>query len=254
MAYFFLDDSKHHKRGFSVSAFAICEENPQDELIALFVESGFDPSSFEFKSSSSMHDNPRLRDLRLKLRAFIHHKCRVAVSVVTGDKKIGPTSLRLLKSALSHHSLHGQTHEVFFDEGLFSSRQAGEKQAAKLGSLEKCQFHFEQDSKSIAGIQVADLVAHTCGIMLLDALGYINKKVRVRGSGYDDVDIELGFEMWAGMRYAFLRVNKAYPKDDLDLATVEVEPFGLFIDESVEQVVADAARERFGEMYLGCIH
>ncbi|MFK5980486.1 MAG: DUF3800 domain-containing protein [Rhizobiaceae bacterium] len=253
MAYFFLDDSKHHGRGFSLSAFAICETDPQHELTSLFVEKGFDPSKFEFKSSNQMQDNSSLQELRSRLREFIRHKCRVAVCIVTGDKNIGPASLRLLENAITHDSLQGQQHEVFFDEGLFSPKSAGNKLAAELECFEQCQFHFEQDSKTVAGIQVADLAAHTSGIMLLDALGHINKKVRIQDSGYDN-EIELGFEMWAGIRHAFLHANKTHPKDDFDHAIVEVEPYGLRVDESVEQAVANAARKRFGEMYIGCIH
>lgn len=91
--------------------------------------------------------------------------------------------------------------------------------------------------------------------MLLDALGHINKKVRVKNSGYpEDAEIDLGFELWADLRYAFLSENKAYFKDEFDIELVAVEPYGLFIDASVSEVIAAPARERFSEMYLGCIH
>lgn len=101
MVYFVLDDSKHHGCGFSLSAFAICEADPQNELNSLFTESGFDPSKFKFKSSNRMKDNPSLQELRSKLRVFIQHRCRVAVCVVKGDENIDPASLRLLQGALT---------------------------------------------------------------------------------------------------------------------------------------------------------
>ncbi len=68
------------------------------------------------------------------------------------------------------------------------------------------------------------------------------------------MEIELGFEMWAGIRYAFLSQNKSNPKDDFELAKVDVFPWGLFVDDSVDEVIASTAKDRFGEMYLGCIH
>lgn len=93
--------------------------------------------------------------------------------------------------------------------------------------------------------------------MLLDTLGHITKKVIVDAPGdsvYDGLEVELGFEMWASIRYAFLAQNKPNPKDDFDFATVDVYPWGLFIDDSVNSQVSAGAMERFGENYLGCIH
>ncbi len=107
------------------------------------------------------------------------------------------------------------------------------------------------------GIQLADIVAHTCSTMLLETLGHVTKRIVVNAPGdsvYDGIEIELGFEMWAGIRYAFLAMNKQNPKDDFDLAYVDVHPWGLFIDESVNEQVSKAAMKRFGENYLGCIH
>jgi hypothetical protein len=107
------------------------------------------------------------------------------------------------------------------------------------------------------GIQLADIVAHTCSTMLLETLGHITKKVVLNTPGdslYDGLEVELGFEMWAGIRYAFLAKNKEKPKDDFDLANVDVYPRGLFIDESASEQISTAAMERFGENYLGCIH
>ena len=107
------------------------------------------------------------------------------------------------------------------------------------------------------GIQLADIVAHTCSTMLLETLGHVTKKVILNAPGdsiYDGLEVELGFEMWAGIRYAFLARNKKNPKDDFDLANVDVYPWGLFIDESVSEQISTAAMERFGENYLGCMH
>jgi hypothetical protein len=254
LAYFYLDDSKHHSCGFSISAFAIFDEDPQEELFSMFREEGFDPGSFEFKSSHKMAGNLPLQKLRSKLRTYMHHNCRVALSVVSLDKQLGPASLLLLQKALAHGRLEGKEHEVFFDQGLFASKQAGANLAASITGLGQCKFHFEQDSKLIAGIQIADLVAHTCSTMLLDALGLIKKKVRDPERYVEDDTIDLGFEMWATIRYAFLCESNSKPRNEADLAIANVEPYGLYVDDGVNQSIARAAFDRFGEMYLGCIH
>jgi len=260
MAYLFLDDSKHHRSGFSLAAFAICDVDPKEEMGALFREYGFDPGTFEFKSSATMNDNNDLQALRGSLKHFIARNCKMALCVVDSaddTQTLGPASLTLLRSALKHPRLEGQQHEVFLDEGLFKHKSAAEALVSGDLELQGCNFHFEQDSKAVMGIQLADIMAHTCSIMLLEALGDISKKVIVNAPGdsvYDGLEVELGFEMWAGIRYAFLSQNKPNPKDDFDLANVNVYPWGLFIDESVNERVAPVAMDRFGENYLGCIH
>jgi hypothetical protein len=255
MAYIYIDDSKHHQHGFSLAAFAICDEDPHQELGTLFASCGFDIATYEYKSSAIMRGNIKLQRLRDALRSFIRSRCKVAVCIVDGDKSIGPASLQLLKNATKHPHLIGQNHQVFVDEGLFSSKASAIKAVAEFGGLDRCTIHFEQDSRRVTGIQVADLIAHTCGTMLLDALGKINKIVDVPNSGYDDdIEIDLGFEMWAGMRDAFLSVGSGADIEDDDFAVVLVEPHGLYIDQSASINVALAARKRFGTMYLGCIH
>ncbi|MCH2065915.1 MAG: hypothetical protein MK208_01670 [Shimia sp.] len=255
MAYFYLDDSKHHKHGFSIAAFAICDVEPHDELEVIFAENGFDLATYEYKSSTTMRDNPDLQRLRDALRNFVRSKCQIAVCVVDGDKQIGPASLQLLKKAILHPQLRGQRHQVFFDEGLFSSESKGKRVASDVSGLDDCTIRFEQDSLLVSGIQLADLIAHTCGTMLLDELGKLNKIVNVPNSGYDDdLEIDLGFEMWAGIRYAFLSVANGADIDDEDFAVVQVEPHGLYIDPSASCEVAAAALKKFGSIYLGCIH
>ena len=257
MAYLYLDDSKHHRFGFSLAAFVICEADPSDYVSSVFRGLGFDPKKFEYKSSAKMAGDKRLRDLRNAMTYYIGRHCKIAVCVVDGDKRLGPAALRLLSSALTHPSLEGQDHEVFFDEGLFQSSKSAANLASCEAKLARCKFHFEQDSKKHLGIQLADLVAHTCSTMLLETLGHVTKKVVLNAPGdslYHGLEVELGFEMWAGIRYAFLARNKQDLRDDFDLAMVDVFPWGLLIDESVSEQVFAAAMQRFGENYLGCIH
>ncbi|QFT47826.1 hypothetical protein FIU97_14685 [Roseivivax sp. THAF40] len=257
MAYFFLDDSKHHYAGFSLAAFVICETDPTDHVEAIFRDLGFDPGGFEYKSSAKMADDNRLRQLRAALKNYISRKCKISICVVNGDNRLGPAALKLLHCALSHPSLEGHDHEVFFDEGLFPSVKSATDPASRENKFGQCKMHFEQDSRNHVGIQLADVAAHTCSTMLLETLGHVTKKVVLSVPGdsvYDGQEVGLGFEMWAGMRYALLSMTKQHPKNDFELATVDVFPWGLFIDESTSEPIAAAAKQRFGENYLGCIH
>ncbi|MBR9844362.1 MAG: hypothetical protein GYB25_14470 [Rhodobacteraceae bacterium] len=257
MAYFYLDDSKHHRFGFSLAAFVICDTDPSEYVSSVFRTFGYDPEEFEYKSSAKMAGDQQLQDLRGALKSFIGTQCMIAVCVVDGDKRLGPAALRLLASALTHPRLEEQSHKVFFDEGLFQSTHAATDLVSGDAAFGRCEFHFEQDSRMHLGIQLADIVAHTCSMMLLETLGHSSKKVILDIPGdsiYDGLEVELGFEMWAGIRYAFLAQNKPNPKDDFDIANVDVYPWGLFIDESASKQISDAAMQRFGENYLGCIH
>lgn len=257
MAYFYLDDSKHHRFGFSMAAFVICDTDPTEHVGSVFRQFGYDGENFEYKSSTKMVGDQQLQALRDALKAFIGRQCKIAVCVVDGDKRLGPAALKLLSAALSHPSLEGQSHKVFFDQGLFQSKTAGSVLANKDTNLRHCDLYFEQDSRMHLGIQLADIVAHTCSTMLLEALGHMTKKVTLDAPGdsvYDGLEVELGFEMWAGIRYAFLARSKQNPKDDFDLANVDVYPWGLFIDDSTSENISSAAMKRFGVNYLGCIH
>lgn len=76
IARFYLDDSKHHPHGFSLAAFAICDENPHKELEALSANCEFDLSTYEYTSSTTMRDNPNLQRLRDALRGFARSNVR----------------------------------------------------------------------------------------------------------------------------------------------------------------------------------
>ncbi|UES43655.1 hypothetical protein GFK90_07635 [Roseibium aggregatum] len=257
MAFLYLDDSKHHRFGFSMAALVACDFDPSEALCTMFEKYGYDPSTFEFKSSAKMKGDGNLQRLRLSLKQFIARNCTIAICVVGDDRRLGAASLELLSAALKHPGLNGIKHEVFFDEGLFSSVKSAEKSLNGSYPASWCHCHFEQNSVEIKGIQLADVVAHTCATMLLDSMGYIEKKVTLDvpgDSAYDGLEVDLGFEMWAGIRYSFLRQNKPEPKDDFEIATVDVFPWGLFVDESVDHKTAAGAMDRFAEMYLGCIH
>ncbi|WP_320179504.1 hypothetical protein [Roseovarius pacificus] len=159
MANLYLDDSKHHSFGFSLAAFVMCDADPTEDIGLIFRRSGFDPNTFEFKSSARMKDDINLQKLRSALKTYIGTRCKIAVCVVDGDKRLGPGALKLLNSALAHPYLAGHQHQVFFGEGLFPSTEAAENLVQDTEKFKSCEFHFEQDSRRVLGIQLADIVS-----------------------------------------------------------------------------------------------
>ncbi len=257
MAYFYLDDSKHHKHGFSLATFVICQNDPTKEVSQIYLRHGYDPVAFEFKASMKMHGNQALQDLRADLKQFIQWNCKTAVCVVEDDKRLGPVALKLLSAALGHPTLSDQDHEVAFDEGMFSSAGTGQRLASKIPTLRRCNFAFEQDSRLLVGVQLADLVAHTCATMLRESLLPQPKTIvwdDPADTTYHGLEVPLEFEMWAYIRYSFLSMNKPEQDANYDPALVDVFPWGLYIDEQVDDKLAEAAFKRFGENYLGCCH
>jgi hypothetical protein len=257
MAFLYLDDSKHHGFGFSLTAFVACDFDPTEALSTMFEAYGYNSSTFEFKSSAKMKGDDKLQRLRSSLKLFVARNCKIAVCVVGDDRRLGPASLELLNAALKHPKLSEDKHEVFFDEGLFSSVESAQKLLQGSYAANRCHCHFEQDSRKVRGIQLADIVAHTCATMLLDSMGHLTKTIKLDAPGdsiYDGLEVELGFEMWADIRSSFLCQNKPNPKDDFDIATVDIFPWGLFIDNSADNKTTAGAMDRFAEMYLGCIH
>lgn len=119
-------------------------------------------------------------------------------------------------------------------------------------------LHTEQDSQVVAGLQLADLVAHTTGIMLLDSLGLIRKRIKMgEESGYpEESDMELGFALWASLRYQFFLGESLYPGDDdfVYTATIKTEDTALHIASCSPSRLREAALSRFEAMHLGCIY
>ena len=111
---------------------------------------------------------------------------------------------------------------------------------------------------SVVGLQVADLVAHTCATMLLSEMGLVEKRVKVGNtSGYEpDDEVDLAFVLWASVRWNFFAEPPPPPtqwESQLDWQA-NVESCGLFVASSASNELRTAARQRFGTMYLGCIH
>jgi hypothetical protein len=116
-------------------------------------------------------------------------------------------------------------------------------------------IHIEQDSKIIKGIQLADLAAHCVAIKFKCDTGIIKKIVKVKDDSiYEEID--LGFEMFATLRYSFFtnpdNPNNGQPQHIA--ANISVFPNGLYLSDLADEALNETVKGIFGKVYLGCIH
>jgi hypothetical protein len=260
MGKFYFDESIHPRGKFMLGAFVYSEESLDQPVAEALLKSGLRPRVDEFKSRARMDQSARQKQARALLLSVVHDRCRIGVVVTPPCPHdiLGSEGMRGLNKILSTNTFRTTPHDVFFDEGIFSGTSAGARVADAFCASQACSFHFEQDSREVLGLQVADLTAHTCATMLLAQLGLVNKKVKAgHNSGYDpDLDMELEFELWASVRWNFFAAAPPHPdtwKSQLDFQ-VDVASRGLHIAETCDEGVRSAALARFGSMYVGCIH
>ena len=258
MAYFYFDESIHVKAGFILGTWASFQDDPSDQIRNALVRAGLRPGIDEFKSSARMDVNPAQRRARKELRNTLEN-CRGRAGVVVGPAarrpEFGLEALRGLNKILSSNDLILAGHDVFFDQGLMPNKLAFEKCAEAL-DLRGCSLNIEQNSTQVFGLQVADFLAHSCAMMLSAQMGFIRKQVKAgKNSGYDpETEIDLAFELWASLRSNFFAADPDGPVDHQRDWCIDVASRGLCIAESCSSALRDAAHERFGTMYLGCIH
>jgi hypothetical protein len=258
MGIFYFDESIHPTAGFILGAFVWYLADPSDQIQEALIKAGLRPGLDEFKSSARMDRNPRQVKARDEL-AIVVHAARIGVVIdrVEHRREFGLEALCGLSKITATNGLPRREQQAFFDEGLVPDAEAFKQKAAQL-QLNECTLHIEQNSVGVLGLQVADLVAHTCATMLLAQMGLITKQIKAGDySGYDpNEDIDLSFMLWAGLRRNFFAAPPPDPAtwvSQLDFK-VDVASRGLHISERCPPRLRDAALARFGSMYVGCVH
>lgn len=244
MGYFFLDDSKHPKEGFCLSSFVFCPSDPQSAIEQILLNHGLEPGKDEFKSSALMRDRPANSAVRIDLKDYLH-SCKVGVAISATEADLYADAASLLHKMLTHPDIGTDKHSIFVDQGLAQSK-VEQDTFRSVRLAERCQFNFEQDSKAVCGIQLADLSAHICAMMMKDSLGLVTKTVKAgENSGYDpDSDIGLGFEMFAAIRYSFLGVCAPYICEESQLLLqpmLLISDYGLEVSNSLSDTMKSAA-------------
>lgn len=253
--YFYFDDSVHDDTEFVLGAFVFFNKDVCSDVAGILSKFGFDPSTDEYKSRLNMSNCPQMVKVRRAIGRYIHSNGQVGIIIVPWieRKKLGEYALSAFSKILDQNNL-GKNHRVYFDEGTFRSKQTALSLSEKLPFPDGIQFNFEQDSKKVRGIQVADYAAHNCALQLKAKITGVEKYVKAgKSSGYDaGLDIELSFELFANLRYAMFHDGKPLGDEPPDLMTVMAT--GYYIAESCNDKVKDAANKLFKTVYLGCIH
>jgi hypothetical protein len=257
MNYFYFDESIHERGGFIVGAYIYGHDADPGVARALRA-CGLQPGVDEFKSSALMAQHPEQLALRDHLFDLLR-QYRLGVLVMASEARgsLGGEALRALDQIARSNSLTKVGLTASFDEGIFSSINQALELSAALKIDGYCEVRPEQDSRIVMGIQLADLAAHTCATMLLESLGLVRKHVKAGpNSGYDPyLNLELGFELWARLRYRFFFAGPVDGRDEMyQGALVNVGTNGLYIAETCSEHLRAVADERFGRLYLGCIH
>ena len=247
--YFYIDESIHDKAGFIIAACVYSKTDLNEDIAKIIQDCGFDSKDFEFKSRTNYTKEPSQVKVRESLKSLLSAKCKIGIVIIPRDKRneLGNECIKGIKQFVSSNKINLPV-SIYFDEGIKGNLD---------NTNSEIELFFNQDSKLMRGIQLADLAAHISSIQLKDVMGLISKKVKAgENSGYDpDMEIELGFEMWATLRYSYFNKGTTeYSEDSIELATIDVEPYGLYISEFCNDELARMSRDRFATMYLGCIH
>lgn len=257
MGYFYFDESIHPRGGFALGAFVYSELSIAEPVKRALLDSGIVPGVEEFKSGSRMDRHPEQGLARGLLRGIFRKYCQVGIVVLPNScrRELGMESAAALRKIVFANDFQTDSHEVYFDKGTFPSEQAGQMATSGFEEFQRCRFYFEQDSVQIGGLQVADLLAHSCAMMLLTELGLLKKTVKAgERLGFDDLEVTLDFELNAELRHHFFAsAVPASPRSDLDF-WVDVGSKGLHVSSTCDENLRYAAISRFGRMFLGCIH
>lgn len=257
MGYFYIDDSIHDNGEFIIAACIYSEQDLSKDVEEIIRKNGLDPRFFEFKSRSNY--SLEKVQVRTDIKGLFQERCRLGLIIIPRAERsnLGIECLKAIKQFIDMDEELQEPMVVYFDQGMFMSIQQAATVGKEVGIPDTVSLMFEQDSKSIRGIQVADMAAHTASVYFKEQLGISKKMVKAgKSSGYDpNMEMELGFEMWATLRYRlFSKRLRPSSGDTLEDAIQEVEPYGLYISSLCTQSLAKQAREAFAEVYLGCIH
>ncbi len=263
MGHFFVDESIQTRGGFIVVAIVHFKEDPAPAIDVAIAAVGLTPGQSELHSSARLAGNQQLQSLRAGIYGVLsdlENVGRIAVVVVPESERprLGNHVIDGVKKVILANGMSGIRQHLHLDRGIpfESGRREIQSVCDSLGVV----VHLEQDSRLVRGIQVADLVAHTAGIMLLDSLGLVTKTTRVGPeAGYaPDTEMELGFEMWASLRWHFFSSAEGVAietDDDIQRAMhVGTEDHALLIASCCPRELHEAAHSRFGSKYRGCIH
>lgn len=243
----YIDESIHDQQGFMLLAYVTCRRDPQADLNNILKKYGIE----EFHACKKMQNNQMMQKLRSNIRSYVNSYCGWGVLVLPNTLRSNiKDDFSNLVAGLSKFILD-ESLKIYVDEGIIHNSEADEiKSVLKVDCINICSSH------KVNGIQIADLVAALCGVRLREEITG-NSKMLTYGdeSGFNPpIEAEIGYELWASLRYSMLRHSEPKGADMPDMASFETEGYGLFVSPHCSDELSRKARKLFGEAYLGCIH
>jgi hypothetical protein len=257
MTYLYFDESIRENGQFIIGALIQSNDDLTSLIRREWIEMGLDPTVHEYKSSALKADNVLSQTQRAFLKSLLmQSKLALTVAPIDARRNLGNYCAELVLQLSRTGFLPGNGHVLYIDENIRVSQS--DLTRLKMNGV-MCQVNT--NSSIQAGIQLADHAAHSLGGMLLEEMGIVNKLVSAgEDSGYaPDEILELGFELWAGLRHALIGKNEyieglSPPPDDPANPFFRVDGYGLYIAPNCSKKLAEYVRKRFGVNYLGCIH
>lgn len=257
MSYFYFDETIRDKGNFIIGALVASEHDLSQIVSEQWRRLGLNPESAEYKSSDPK-ENSNLGVIQRQVMAELLQGSKLALTVapVSERRRLGEYCADLLVQLSNTGFLQDGEHLLYLDQNI----KLGARDIERLRTINIYPFPGS-DSKKVSGIQVADHAAHALGGMLLEEMGLITKQVRAgENSGYPPDDLlELGFELWASLRYALIGQNEhieglsPHPDDPAN-PYFRIDGVGLHVASTCSEELSQQARSRFGINYLGCIH
>lgn len=244
----YIDETVHEQHGFLILAYVLCSSDPQNDLTRILTSNAAE----EFHALEKMHGNDRAQKLRGEMRSYVNSNCRWGVFVLPSSVRWNlADELPAFISKLIGSYSSTDAVSVYMDEGIVKKNQIQSlREATGIKQLDLCKSH------EVNGIQLADLVAALCGVRLREEISETPKMLQYGDeSGFDPpIQAELGYELWASLRYSMHRESMALGEDMPEMAEFPTTGYGLFISDKCSQQLCDVAEKIFGRVYLGCIH
>lgn len=244
----YIDETVHEQYGFLILAYVICRADPQNDLVRVLALH----EAEEFHSLEKMHMNEQAQKLRSEMRSYVNGKCRWGVFVLPSSARWTLSEdLPGFISQVMGTCSSAEGVSVYMDEGIVKQNDLESlRTATGVERLNLCKSH------EVNGIQLADLVAALCGVRLREEISQKPKMLQYGDEyGFDPpIEAELGYELWASLRYSMQRDPTPLGEDMPEMAEFPTSGYGLFVSDKCSQQLREAAEKLFGRVYLGCIH
>jgi len=272
----YIDESIYESHGFVITALVFSDSAFGDKVSEALQASGLRVPEEEYKSSTRMDDDPKMRSARETLLTVLNDSSRIAIFVGPFYRPhLGRQTLQALQSVVIRNGIARSGLSAFFDREIFVSQSEAARLHGIFHGLHDVTVHAQQDSKLVFGIQAADAVAHCFGQIIKDAVTGKPKMIDIGGdgTGYEKGSTApLGWALLMQLRHALLTRPVVY---DGSLYSSECDPavldpqnddpvsfaqhpvllgWGVQVAPESEMDLRVAVEQTLGKIWLGCIH